>query len=74
MRAPARRSITSPAHEAARSGRRGDRQSVVETIATGVPRAVPNSSPAAPASSGPGNDAQLSTAATTMNTSGPAAP
>ena len=60
--------------EAPDAAQASDAPSVAETIATGVPSAVPNSSPAAPARSGPGNIAHGQAATTTtMKTSGPAA-
>src|SRR4051794_4944982 len=43
-------------------------------IEIGVPSAVPNSRPLAPASSGPGNNATVSNEDRQMNTTGPAAP
>ncbi len=51
-----------------------DAPSVAEQIATGVPSAVPNSSPDAPARIGPGNMRHVSAAAHTMKTSGATAP
>jgi hypothetical protein len=51
-----------------------DAPSVADTIAIGVPSQVPNSRPEAPASSGPGKSAGVSSAETAMKTSGPAIP
>src|SRR5215210_345545 len=48
--------------------------SVAAVSETGKPSAVPNSSPLAPASTGPGNSAHVSAADTTMKTSGAATP
>ena len=48
--------------------------SVADAIATGVPSAVPNSRPLAPASSGPGNSAQVSSALARMKAGTAAAP
>ena len=48
--------------------------SVADAIDTGVPSAVPKSSPLAAARTGPGNSTTVSDAEIAMNTSGPAAP
>ena len=47
---------------------------MADAIDTGVPSAVPKSSPLAAARTGPGKSTTVSDAEIAMNTSGPAAP
>src|SRR5512132_3480384 len=72
-RGPASARTASWAHQR-ESEKASDAPSVAAAIEIGVPSAVPKSRPLAPASSGPGNRATVSSADRQTNTTGPAAP
>src|SRR3954468_126399 len=73
MRGPASATTASCAHQRDRQNA-SVAPSVAAAIETGVPRAVPNSSPLVAARIGPGNSTTVRHAETAMNTNGAAAP